>query len=88
MNLSALCYGLGYLVGFLTFLWMAHRRGLNTVGVRGVAVAGLLGGLAGANLTDLSKKFDVSKYPSEFSAPMRSGLTCPLRPRACVRSRT
>lgn len=51
LNLSTLCYGLGYLIGFLAFLWMAHRRGLNTVGVRGVAVAGLLGGLVGANLT-------------------------------------
>jgi phosphatidylglycerol:prolipoprotein diacylglycerol transferase len=51
LNLSTLCYGLGYLVGFLTFLWIAHRRGLNTVGVRGVAIVGLLGGLVGANLT-------------------------------------
>jgi phosphatidylglycerol---prolipoprotein diacylglyceryl transferase len=51
LNLSTVRYGLGYLVGFLVFLWIARRRGLNTVGVRGVAIAGLLGGLVGANVT-------------------------------------
>ena len=47
---SALCYGLGYLTGLLVFVWMARRRGLNTAGVRNTAIAGLLGGLIGANL--------------------------------------
>jgi len=42
-------YLLGYLSGAAAFAWMARRRGLGTVGVWSVCVAGLIGGLVGAN---------------------------------------
>ncbi len=50
MTLSAECYGLGYLTGLAAFAWMARRRRLATAGIMAVMGAGLLGGLAGANL--------------------------------------
>lgn len=42
-------FALAYLVGLAAFAWMAYRRGLATAGIKAVAVAGLLGGLVGAN---------------------------------------
>ncbi len=49
--LSSLCYVMGYLTGLVAFGWMAHRRGLATSGMLSVMGVGLIGGLAGANLT-------------------------------------
>lgn len=49
--LPELCYAAGYATGLLTFYWMARRRGLATSGVMSVLCVGLIGGLAGANLT-------------------------------------
>jgi phosphatidylglycerol---prolipoprotein diacylglyceryl transferase len=48
--LSAFCYGCGYAVGLLAFLWLARRRRLATPGVLTLTVIGLIGGLVGANL--------------------------------------
>ena len=50
MTLSAGCYALGYLTGLAAFAWMARRRRLATAGIMAVMGAGLVGGLAGANL--------------------------------------
>lgn len=47
---AGLIYAAAYAVGMLAFAFMAHRRGLNTAGVRAVSIAGLLGGLLGANI--------------------------------------
>ena len=47
---SAGCYALGYLAGLAAFALMARRRRLATPGIMAVMGAGLLGGLAGANL--------------------------------------
>jgi phosphatidylglycerol:prolipoprotein diacylglycerol transferase len=47
---AALVYAAAYGTGLFAFAWMARRRGLDTAGVRSVAVAGLLGGLVGANI--------------------------------------
>lgn len=49
---SGLCYAAGYLVGLLTFAWMASWRGLATSGVFSVMAVGLIGGLVGANLAN------------------------------------
>ena len=51
MLLSPVCYALGYLTGLAAFYAMARRRGLATSGVLALMGAGLIGGLAGANLT-------------------------------------
>lgn len=51
LTLSAVCYAAGYLTGLAAFLWMAWRRRLATGGILLVALAGLFGGLIGANLT-------------------------------------
>jgi len=53
MFLSATCYALGYIAGLAAFGYMARRRGIATAGVWMLMSAGLLGGLAGANLTQL-----------------------------------
>lgn len=53
MVLSATCYALGYLAGLAAFGYMAKRRGIATEGVWLLMSAGLFGGLAGANLTQL-----------------------------------
>jgi len=50
MNLSPLCYGLGYLTGLGAFWLMARQRGLATQGVFALLMAGLVGGLVFANL--------------------------------------
>ncbi|HLV81104.1 MAG TPA: prolipoprotein diacylglyceryl transferase family protein [Chthonomonadaceae bacterium] len=50
MTLSAICYGAGYLTGLTAFWWMACRRRLATQGVLLLMLAGLIGGLASANL--------------------------------------
>jgi phosphatidylglycerol:prolipoprotein diacylglycerol transferase len=50
LNAAALCYALAYAVGTAAFALMARRRGLATSGVGAVSIAGLLGGLVGANL--------------------------------------
>jgi phosphatidylglycerol:prolipoprotein diacylglycerol transferase len=50
LDASALCYALAYAVGLAAFALMAQRRRIATSGVGAVSVAGLLGGLAGANL--------------------------------------
>ena len=47
---SAVLYGLGYLTGLAAFAYFAKRRGLATEGIWALVVAGLIGGLAGANL--------------------------------------
>ena len=49
--LSPLCYALGYGTGLAAFYAMARRRGIATSGVMALMGAGLIGGLAGANLT-------------------------------------
>ena len=49
--ISPVCYAMGYLTGAVVFVWAARRRGLATAGVRIVMAAGLVGGLAAANLT-------------------------------------
>jgi len=51
--LSATCYALGYIAGLAAFGYMARRRGIATAGVWMLMSAGLLGGLAGANLTQM-----------------------------------
>lgn len=48
--LHAIWYAGGYLTGLAAFLWMARRRGIATTGVLLTALAGLFGGLIGANL--------------------------------------
>jgi phosphatidylglycerol:prolipoprotein diacylglycerol transferase len=48
--LSTSCYALGYLTGLAAFVMMARRRNLATAGIMAVMAAGLLGGLAGANI--------------------------------------
>ena len=53
LALSAAAYVIGYGAGVALFAWAAHRRGLNTAGVRVVATAALLGGLVGANIVQL-----------------------------------
>jgi phosphatidylglycerol:prolipoprotein diacylglycerol transferase len=50
LSASALCYGLGYAVGLVAFALMAHRRRIATSGIGAISIAGLLGGLVGANL--------------------------------------
>ncbi|MCW3053591.1 MAG: prolipoprotein diacylglyceryl transferase [Chthonomonadales bacterium] len=50
MNLSPLCYRLGYLTGLGAFWLMARQRGLATQGVFALLMAGLVGGLACANI--------------------------------------
>ena len=50
LTLSAACYALGYGTGLWAFVWMARRRGLATPGVMALLGAGLIGGLAAANL--------------------------------------
>ena len=49
--LSPVCYALGYLTGLAAFSAMARQRGIATAGVMALLGAGLIGGLAGANLT-------------------------------------
>ena len=49
--LSPFFYALGYLTGLAAFYVMARRRGIATSGVMALMGAGLIGGLAGANLT-------------------------------------
>src|SRR5690349_6084384 len=50
LSASALCYGLAYAIGLVVFALMARRRRIATSGIGAVSVAGLLGGLVGANL--------------------------------------
>jgi phosphatidylglycerol---prolipoprotein diacylglyceryl transferase len=50
MTVSAGFYALGYLTGVAVFVRMARRRRIATEGIMAVMGAGLLGGLAGANL--------------------------------------
>ena len=50
MSLSATFYALGYLTGLAAFAWMARRRGFQSAAVWSILWAGLVGGLAGANL--------------------------------------
>jgi len=50
LSLASLCYMLAYAVGLGAFGLMARRRGIATGGVGAVSVAGLLGGLVGANI--------------------------------------
>jgi phosphatidylglycerol---prolipoprotein diacylglyceryl transferase len=53
MILSAIFYALGYLAGLAAFGYVARRRGIATSGVWTLMCAGLVGGLAGANVTQL-----------------------------------
>lgn len=53
LNLSSLFYALGYGIGLITFAWMAHRRRLSFDTAYIICVVGLLGGLIGANITQL-----------------------------------
>ena len=50
LALPALCYALGYATGVGAFVLMARRRRLATTGIMALLGAGLVGGLAGANL--------------------------------------
>lgn len=54
-------YALGYLTGLAAFAYFAKRRGLATEGIWALMVAGLLGGLAGANLVQLLVTATVGK---------------------------
>jgi phosphatidylglycerol:prolipoprotein diacylglycerol transferase len=47
---AGLAYGLGYGCALAAFVWLARRRGLATEGIAWLVAAGLIGGLAGANL--------------------------------------
>ncbi len=51
--MAAPIYALGYAVAVAVFWWMARRRGMGGTDVARVMTAGLLGGLAGANLVQL-----------------------------------
>lgn len=51
---AALAYGLGYACALAAFAWLARRRGLATEGVAWLVVAGIVGGLAGANIVQLA----------------------------------
>ncbi len=53
MIVSAVFYGLGYLAGLAAFALMARKRGIATSGIWTLMSAGLIGGLAGANITQL-----------------------------------
>ena len=48
--IAAPIYACAYGAAILVFRWMARRRGLDTSGVRTLMLAGLFGGLLGANL--------------------------------------
>ncbi len=48
--LSVAFYVLGYATGIAAFAWLAKRRNLATEGIFTLLAAGLIGGLAGANL--------------------------------------
>lgn len=50
LSLSAVCYALGYSTGVGAFVWMARRRRLATPAIMALLGAGLIGGLAAANL--------------------------------------
>ena len=51
---SAIVYVLGYACGLALFVWLARKRGLATEGIRRIAVAAVLGGLAGATLLQVA----------------------------------
>jgi phosphatidylglycerol:prolipoprotein diacylglycerol transferase len=51
--LAAPIYACAYGAAILVFRWIARRRGLDTSGVRTLMLAGLFGGLLGANLIQL-----------------------------------
>jgi phosphatidylglycerol---prolipoprotein diacylglyceryl transferase len=51
--LSAIMYAFGYATGLLAFAYFAKRRGMATEGIWALMIAGLIGGLAGANLVQL-----------------------------------
>ena len=51
---AAAFYAAGYLAGAAAFLWMARRRGIATSGITAVMAAGLVGGLAAANVVQLA----------------------------------
>lgn len=51
--LAAPVYALAYAVAIAAFWWMARRRGMATDGIARLLGAGLIGGLAGANLLQL-----------------------------------
>ena len=53
LGLWSAFYALGYIAGLVAFGILAKKRGLDTTGIRVLMCAGLLGGLAGANLTQL-----------------------------------
>ena len=84
--LSPLCYALGYLTGLAAFYMMARRRGIATAGVMALMGAGLIGGLAGANLTQWVLGGTAGKtvlgavafgYLSVFLYKRRLGITRP-----------
>ncbi len=54
-------YVLGYLAGLAAFAYFARRRGLATEGIWALMAAGLIGGLAGANLVQLLVTATVGK---------------------------
>ncbi|GAB4464467.1 MAG: hypothetical protein OHK0029_34480 [Armatimonadaceae bacterium] len=53
LNWASLWYGMGYAVGVLVFAAMAWRRGFALEPVVNLGLVGLIGGLLGANLTQL-----------------------------------
>jgi len=55
--------GLGFVTGIAVLIWSASRQGLATDGMAKVAAAGLLGGIAGAKLTQLIYEGWPTKVP-------------------------
>ncbi len=68
---------LGYATGVLVFYLEARRRGLATVGVRHIAVAGLAGGIAGAKLTQwaIASWLVLAQRPEAILDPANGGRT-------------
>ncbi len=83
---SAIMYVLGYVAGLTAFAYVARRRGLATEGIWALMVAGLVGGLAGANLVQLLATATVGKtilgavacgYLAVIYTKQRLGITRP-----------
>ncbi len=69
--------GLGYAVAGLVFYLAARRRGLATEGVRYVALAGLVGGVLGAKLTQWVLVYwqTLAAHPTAILNPATGGRT-------------
>ncbi len=83
---SGILYALGYIAGLLVFGYVAKRRGLATEGIWALMLAGLIGGLVGANLVQLLVTATVGKtiigavacgYLAVIYTKRRLGITRP-----------